>query len=166
MKELFQGRRFGFAPRPVLAFLAVGLAIGVTLVDLMAYFAWGSRETNGYVVVAYWLAIGTTIVAGLAALTALAEFVDVLDEERGLAQLDLAAAVVAFFVYAVSAALRSTEVGAAAPSPAPFLGSMAGLLILLVDSVVAANLYAAREWEELEEEPSRERHPRRRVASR
>src|SRR2546425_9829133 len=64
MKELFQGRRFGFAPRPVLAFLAVGLAIGVTLVDLMAYFAWGSRETNGYVVVAYWLAIGTTIVAG------------------------------------------------------------------------------------------------------
>ena len=91
---------------------------------------------------------------------------DVLDEERGLAQLDLAAAVVAFFVYAASAALRSTEVGAAAPSPAPFLGSVAGLLILLVDSVVAANLYAAREWEELEEEPSRERHPRRRVASR
>src|SRR2546425_2312381 len=64
MKELFQGRRFGFAPRPVLAFLAVGLAIGVTIVDLMAYFAWGSRETNGYVVVAYWLAIGTAIVAG------------------------------------------------------------------------------------------------------
>src|SRR2546428_5459490 len=64
MRELFQGRRFGFAPRPILAFLAVGLAIGVTLVDLMAYFAWGSRETNGYVVVAYWLAIGTTIVAG------------------------------------------------------------------------------------------------------
>src|SRR5256712_8041005 len=67
MRELFQGRRFGFAPRPILAFLAVGLAIGVTLVDLMAYFAWGSRETNGYVVVAYWLAIGTTIVAGLPA---------------------------------------------------------------------------------------------------
>src|SRR3989442_4061190 len=64
MKELFQGRRFGFAPRPILAFLAVGLAIGVTIVDLMAYFAWGSRETNGYVVVAYWLAIGTAIVAG------------------------------------------------------------------------------------------------------
>src|SRR2546428_10741659 len=67
MRELFQGRRFGFAPRPILAFLAVGLAIGVTLVDLMAYFAWGSRETNGYVVVAYWLAIGTTIVAGIPA---------------------------------------------------------------------------------------------------
>src|SRR2546430_4019770 len=109
MKELFQGRRFGFAPRPVLAFLAVGLAIGVTLVDLMAYFAWGSRETNGYVVVAYWLAIGTTIVAGLAALTPLAEFVGVLDEERGLAQPRLAAPGVAFFFYPASAAPPPTE---------------------------------------------------------
>src|SRR2546426_8581523 len=127
MKELFQGRRFGFAPRPVLAFLAVGLAIGVTLVDLMAYFAWGSRETNGYVVVAYWLAIGTTIVAGLAALTPLAEVVGVVDEERGLAQLDLAAAIVAVFVFAASTALPSTEGRAAAPSPAPFLRSLAGL---------------------------------------
>src|SRR2546425_11660109 len=115
MKELFQGRRFGFAPRPVLAFLAVGLAIGVTLVDLMAYFAWGSRETNGYVVVAYWLAIGTTIVAGLAALTAPAEFVGGLAEERGLAQLDLAAAVVAVFVCAAWAALRPP--GGCAPAP-------------------------------------------------
>src|SRR5207245_608100 len=97
------------APRPVLAFLAVGLAIGVTLVDLMAYFAWGSRETNGYVVVADWLAIGTTIVAGLAALTALAEFVDVLDEERGLAQLDLAAAVVAFSIRSQSCDIASSS---------------------------------------------------------
>src|SRR3989442_5310607 len=78
MKELFQGRRFGFAPRPILAFLAVGLAIGVTLVDLMAYFAWGSRETNGYVVVAYWLAIGTAIVAGGAAVGAVPEVVGLL----------------------------------------------------------------------------------------
>src|SRR3989442_4378767 len=119
MKELFQGRRFGFAPRPVLAFLAVGLAIGVTLVDLMAYFAWGSRETNGYVVVAYWLAIGTTIVAGLAALTPPAEFVDVLDEERGPAQPDPAAAGVAVFGFPASAAVRSTEVRRAGPLPRP-----------------------------------------------
>src|SRR2546426_836797 len=117
MKELFQGRRFGFAPRPVLAFLAVGLAIGVTLVDLMAYFAWGSRETNGYVVVAYWLAIGTTIVAGLPAPTALAGFVDVLDQERGLAQLHPAAAGGAFFVYAVSAAPPPTGVRGARARP-------------------------------------------------
>ena len=166
MKELFQGRPFGFAPRPLLAFLAVGLGSGVTLLDLLAYFGWGARDTNGYVVGAYWLAIITAIVAAFAALAALAEFVDVLDDERGLARLDLAAAIIGFFVYAGTAALRSTEVGAAAASPAPFLGAIAGLLILLVDAVVAANLYAAREWEELEEEPTRERHPRRRAAGR
>jgi len=166
VKELFQGRRFGFAPRPLLAFIAVGLGIGVTLTDLMAYFAWGGRDTNGYVVVAFWLASATAAVAALAAFTALAESVDVLDDERGLALLDLTASIVAFFVYAGSAAVRSTEIGAAAASPAPFLAAVAGLLILLVDAVVAANLYAAREWEELEEEPSRERHPRRRAAGR
>src|SRR2546428_1802816 len=115
MRELFQGRRFGFAPRPILAFLAVGLAIGVTLVDLMAYFAWGSRETNGYVVVAYWLAIGTTIVAGLAAPTTLPEVVGVLHEERRLAQLHPAAAGVAVFVFPAAAALPSAAVRAPAP---------------------------------------------------
>jgi len=87
VKELFQGRRFGFAPRPLLAFIAVGLGIGVTLTDLMAYFAWGGRDTNGYVVVAFWLASATAAVAALAAFTALAESVDVLDDERGLALL-------------------------------------------------------------------------------
>src|SRR2546426_5046049 len=106
MKELFQGRRFGFAPRPVLAFLAVGLAIGVTLVDLMAYFAWGSRETNGYVVVAYWLAIGTTIVAGPPAPPPLAGVLDVLPEGRRLAPLDLAAPGGPVFCHSAPAGLR------------------------------------------------------------
>src|SRR3989442_11175759 len=99
MKELFQGRRFGFAPRPILAFLAVGLAIGVTLVDLMAYFAWGSRETNGYVVVAYWLAIGTTIVAGLPAPTPPPAFVGRPHPERGLPPLHPAAPGGPFFFF-------------------------------------------------------------------
>src|SRR2546428_8412143 len=107
MRELFQGRRFGFAPRPILAFLAVGLAIGVTLVDLMAYFAWGSRETNGYVVVAYWLVISTTIVAGLAALPPPAEVLGVLARGSGLPQLLLAAPRRARFAFTTAAALRS-----------------------------------------------------------
>src|SRR3989442_13120279 len=106
MKELFQGRRFGFAPRPVLAFLAVGLAIGVTLVDLMAYFAWGPRETNGYVVVAYWLAIGTTIVAGDAALTPPPGFLGGPGQGAGIAPATLAAAVGAIFVFAAPARPR------------------------------------------------------------
>src|SRR2546428_6520779 len=119
MRELFQGRRFGFAPRPILAFLAVGLAIGVTLVDLMAYFAWGSRETNGYVVVAYWLAIGTTIVAGHPAPPPPPEFVGARHQERGLPPPHPAAAGVAFFFFAASAALRPTGGGAPGPAAAP-----------------------------------------------
>jgi hypothetical protein len=62
--------------------------------------------------------------------------------------------------------MRSLELGQAAPSPAPFLLSIAGLLLLIADAGLAANLYSAREWEELDDEPVRERHARRRVAGR
>ena len=167
MKELLQGRRFGFAPRPAIGFIAVGLGIGVTLTDLMAWFAWGTTSTNGYVIVSFWLAIATAVFCALAVLAAIAEYVDTPDEERSLARLDLVAAIVALIVYGGSAVVRSTGLSGAAAEPAPFLLAIAGLIVLLVDAAVAANLYSEREWEELDDEPLRERRaPRRRLASR
>ena len=91
MKELLQGRRFGFAPRPALGFIAVGTAIALTLTDLMAWFAWGTTETNGYVVVAYFLAWVVALLCVIALLGAVAEYVDTPDEDRGLARLDIVA---------------------------------------------------------------------------
>ena len=166
MKELLQGRRFGFAPRPAIGFVAVGVAIAVTLTDLMAWFGWGSTETNGFVVVAYFLAAAVAILCVIALLCAVAEYVDTPDDERGLARLDIVATIVALILYGGSAAIRGTDINAAAPPPAPFLLTVAGLVVLLADAAVAANLFSAREWEELEEETLRERHPRRRAASR
>ena len=166
MKELLQGRRFGFAPRPALGFIAVGIAIALTLTDLMAWFAWGTTETNGYVVVAYFLAWVVALLCVIALLGAVAEYVDTPDEDRGLARLDIVATIVALILYGGSAAVRGIDLSAAAPSPAPFLLTVAGLVVLLADAGVAANLFSAREWEELEEESARERHPRRRAASR
>jgi hypothetical protein len=166
VKQLFQGRRFGFAPRPAFAYIAVGIGISLTLSDLMAWFAWGASDTSGFVVVADWLAHAVTVVLGIGALAALAEYIDVPEDDRGIARLDLIAALVAFLIYGASAFLRGLDVGAAAVGTAPFLLAIAGLLVALVDAAVAANLYSAREWEELEEEPIRERRPRRRVASR
>jgi hypothetical protein len=166
VKELFQGRRFGFAPRAAIAYVAIGIGIALTLCDLMAWFAWGGTDTNGYVVVSDWLAHAVTVVLGLAALAALAEYLDVPEDDRGIARLDLVAAVVAFLLYGASTFLRGFDVGAPAASPAPFLLAVAGLLVTFVDAAVAANLYSAREWEELEEEPMREHRPRRRAATR
>ena len=164
MKELLEGRRLGFAPRSPLAFVAIGLGFAVTLIDFMAWFGWGARDTSVFVVAAQWLAVATFIVIGFAAITAVVEYGDVDPEDRGLARTDEGAAIGALVLYGISAVLRSLELGQAAPSPAPFLLAIAGLVLLIVDAGLAANLYSAREWEVLEDEPVRERHPRRRAA--
>jgi uncharacterized membrane protein len=162
VKEILQGRRLGFALRSHLAFVAVGLGLAIAILDLMAWFAFGARETNGFVVASQWLCVVTMPIAGAAAITAVAERGDVVDEERGLAQIDALAGIIIVALYGVSAVLRSVELGAAAPSPAPFLLAMAGLIVLIIDSGLAANMYSSREWEELVEEPVRE-HRRRRA---
>src|SRR5206468_8481479 len=87
---------------------------------------------------------------------------DVDPDEHGLARIDEGAAIGALVLYGASAVLRSLELGQAAPSPAQFLLAIAGLLLLIADAALAANLYSTREWEELEDEPVRERSARRR----
>ena len=166
MKEFLQGRRFGFSPRAAIAYVAVGLGLSLTLTDLMAWFAWGQSDTTGYVVVSDWLAHAVTVVLGIAALATLAEYIDVPADDRSIARLDVVAGLVAFLLYGASAFLRGLDTGGAAASPAPFLLAIAGLIVTFVDAAVSANLYSAREWEELEDEPMRDRRPRRRAASR
>ena len=166
MKELLQGRRFGYAPRPAFAHVAVGLAVATTVLDLAAWFQWGARDTNGFVVGAYWTAIATTVAAALAGLMAVAELLDAPDEERTLSRLDLVAAVVAALLSLASVVLRGADLAAAGVTPAVLLLTVAMLLVLVVDGAISANLYAAREWEELEEDVSLERHRRRRAAVR
>ncbi len=165
MKELLEGRRFGFALRPSLGNVALGLGLAVTILDLMSWIGLGARDTNALVVAAYRLCFAVAIVALLALLTAVAELRDVLEEERMLARLDAAGALAVIVLYAASAALRSTDLGAAGASPLPFLMAVAGLLVLLVGSAMSSLLYAAREWEEIEE-IAREPHGRRRAVSR
>jgi hypothetical protein len=163
VKEFLQGRRLGFALRSHLGFAAVGLGLAVTLTDLMAWLALGARETNGYVVVSQWLCVVTFLVVAFGAIAAVAERWDVLPEERGLAQIDVLASIAALLLYGVSAVLRGLELGAAAASPAPFLLAVGGLIVVVVDAGLAANMYSSREWEEIEEEPVHERHRRRRA---
>lgn len=165
MKELLEGRRFGFALRPLLGTAALGLAVAVTLLDLMAWFGWGARDTNGFVIAAAWLAAATVVAALAAAITAAAESTDAPSEDRALARLDLFAIAVAVLLYGASAALRATDLGAAGAAPLPFVAALAGLVLLAVDAVIAATLYAAREWQILDDEDDApHRHQRRRRA--
>ncbi len=164
MKEFLEGRRFGFAVRPQLGHVAVGLGIAVALLDLMAWFGWGVRDTNGYVVAAYWVAVATAIVALLATITAFVEARDAADDDRTLARLDLLAVFVAVLLYAVSAMFRIADQSSPAAGPAAVVSALAGLIVLLVDGVIASTLYASREWEVLDDvdyEPHRHQKRRR-----
>jgi hypothetical protein len=163
VKEFLQGRRLGFAPRSHLAFVAGGLALAVTIADLMAWLGLGSTDTNGYVIVAQWLCVVTMLLAGVAGIAAATEIFDVIPEEHDLARMDALAAVAIVLIYGLSAFLRSLELGNAAASPAPFLLSIAGVIVIFADAGLAANMYSSREWEEIEEEPARE-HRRRRAS--
>ncbi|MEA2662441.1 MAG: hypothetical protein QOH08_2013 [Chloroflexota bacterium] len=166
MKELLEGRRFGFALRPQLGAIATGLGLAVLLLDLMSWLGWGARDTFGIAIAASWLAAATAGVALLALLTAIAESSDAAAEDRPLARLDLVAALVVLVLYGASAALRYLDTGAAASSPAALVTALAGLIVLLVDGVIAATLYSSREWEVLdEEEYEPRRHQKRRRAS-
>lgn len=163
MKEFLQGRRLGYALRPSIGHVALGLGIAVTLLDLMAWFAWGSSRTNSFVIGAYWLVIGTALVTLLAGFAAVAELRDVPGDERPLARLDVVAILGAAALYVLSAALRAGDQGAAGASPAALLVAVAGFILLVVGGVIGSNLYAAREWEviDLDEDEPRRHHSRR-----
>jgi uncharacterized membrane protein len=166
MKEFLEGRRFGFALRPLLGHIALGLAIAITLLDLMAWFGWGARDTNGFVIADAWLAVATAVAAALAMFTALVESSDAAEEDRALARLDVLAAFVVVLLYAASSALRVIDLAAAGASPAAVVAALAGLIVLLVDGVIASTLYSSREWAVLdEEEYDPRRHQKRRRAS-
>lgn len=151
MRELLEGRRIGFALRPLFGGVALGLGSGVTILDLMAWAGWGVRITNPLVVASVWLAAAIAVIGVIAAATAVAEMIDAPDEDRGLARLDLVGAAVAVLLYVASAALRSLDPGAAAPAPPAFLLALAGLVVLVAGAAMSSLLYAAREWEELED---------------
>jgi len=91
VKEFLEGRRFGFALRPPLGHIALGLGIAVTLLDLMAWFGWGARDTNGFVIADAWLAFATAGVTARAGITAVLESSDAALDDRPLARLDIAA---------------------------------------------------------------------------
>ncbi len=166
MKESLQGRRLGFALRPVVGQIAFGLGLAAVIVDLAAWFAWGTRETNAFVWAAYWLFSGVAVLGLVAVLTSLAELRDIPGDERSLAKIDLAVVALAALTATLSIALRSGELGAAGASPAPLLVGILSIVALGAALVTGGDLYAAREWELIDEEHAREQHVRKRTTTR
>lgn len=151
MRPFLEGRRLGFALRPLLGGVALGLGLAVTILDLMSWLGWGTRVTNPLVTGSIWLAAAVAVLGAIAVATAVAEMIDAPDEDRSLARLDVIGVAVAVLLYATSAVMRSLDPGAAAPAPPAFLLALAGLVVLVAGAAMSSLLYAAREWEEVED---------------
>lgn len=165
MRELLEGRRLGFALRPVFADAAVGLALGLFLLDLVSWTGWGVRDTNALVVASVWLGVAIAFVSLLSLATALAERADAPEEDASLARTDAIAVTVAVVLYVATTAARAADTGAAAASPLALILELAGLVVLIAGAALASTLYASREWEEVEEF-LHERQRRKRAAGR
>lgn len=160
VREFLEGRRFGFALRPPLGGVTLGLGLAVTLLDLMSWSGWATRVTNPLLTASVWLAAAAALIGATALVTAVAELADTPEDDRGLARLDVIGIAVAVVLYAATAALRSLDSGAAAPAPPAFLLALAGLIVLVAGAAMSSLLYAAREWEEtadVEHAPPRRR---------
>jgi len=165
MRELFEGRRFGFALQPVFANIAAGLALALLFLDVLAWSGWGVRETNALVVGSVWVGAATAILSLLALAAAFAERADVPEAEADLARTEAIAVGVAALLYIATTAVRIIDTGAAAASPLALLLGVAGLILLFAGAALSSVLYASREWEELDE-IVHERHRRRHAAGR
>src|SRR5262245_33058408 len=131
MRELLEGRRFGFALRPMLANIAAGLGIALFLTDLLTWSGWGVHDTNALLVGSSWVAVATAIAALLGLAASLAERADVPDEEAGLARTDAIAVGAAALLYVASSVVRGLDAGAAAASPLALLLEIAGLILVV-----------------------------------
>jgi hypothetical protein len=151
MRELLEGRRFGFALRPAFANIAAGLAIALLLLDLVSWSGWGVRETNALLVASIWVGAAIAIVLLASLAMAQAERADIPDEESNLARVDVIAVAAAALLYVATTAVRSIDPGAAAASPLALLLGLAGLILVLAGAALSSALYASREWEELDE---------------
>lgn len=151
MRELLEGRRFGFALRPAFANIAAGLAIAFLLLDLVSWSGWGVRETNALLVASIWVGAAIAIVLLAALAMAQAERSDIPDAEADLARVDVIAVAAAAVLYVATTAVRWLDTGAAAASPLALLLGLAGLILVLAGAALSSALYASREWEELDE---------------
>lgn len=133
----------------MVANIALGLGLAITVLDLMSWGGWGPRDTNGLVIASLWLCVLAVLFGAVGLAAAAAESVDVPDDDRQRSRLDAASVLGALVLYAGSAVARSLDPGGAAASPPALLLELGGLILLVGGAGASSLLYAAREWEEI-----------------
>jgi uncharacterized membrane protein len=165
VKELFQRRPLGVPIHHTMTNWTFALLLGSVVLDLLAWFGLGTRDTTGTNVGAYAVLIAAVVASALAVLAALAAALDLPDDLRGLGRTYTAILLVLTLLQLAGLYLRNATLRDQVVPPMPLFLSLATLLGMAMAAWLGG-LIAAREVEDELEEEYEEPEPIRRRRSR
>ncbi|HEX8220983.1 MAG TPA: DUF2231 domain-containing protein [Chloroflexia bacterium] len=139
IKHLLQGRPFGHPLHPILNHFPIALFVISLLFDTATLLGYGG---NAFVLAAFYTMILGVVMGVLAALTGLADYVDIRADHPGKrnATLHMGLNLTMLVLYAVNLNLRNGDLGAGGTPLLPFLLSLAGVGIIGVSGYLGGQL--------------------------
>lgn len=139
IKHLLQGRPLGHPLHPILNHFPIALFVISLLFDAATLLGYGG---NAFVLAAFYTMILGVVTGVLAALTGLADYVDIRADHPGKrnATLHMGLNLTMLVLYAVNLNLRNADLGVAGTPLLPFLLSLAGVGIIGVSGYLGGQL--------------------------
>jgi uncharacterized membrane protein/nitrite reductase/ring-hydroxylating ferredoxin subunit len=139
IKHLLQGRPLGHPLHPILNHFPIALFVISLLFDTATLLGYGG---NAFVLAAFYTMILGVVMGVLAALTGLADYVDIRADHPGKrnATLHMGLNLTMLVLYAVNLNLRNGDLGAGGTPLLPFLLSLAGVGIIGVSGYLGGQL--------------------------
>lgn len=139
IKHLLQGRPLGHPLHPILNHFPIALFVSSLLFDAATLLGYGG---NAFVLAAFYTMILGVVTGVLAALTGLADYVDIRVDHPGKrnATLHMGLNLTMLVLYAVNLNLRNADLGAGGTPLLPFLLSLAGVVIIGVSGYLGGKL--------------------------
>ena len=139
IKHLLQGRPFGHPLHPILNHFPIALFVISLLFDAATLLGYGG---NAFVLAAFYTMILGVVMGVLAALTGLADYVDIRADHPGKrnATLHMGLNLTMLVLYAVNLNLRNGDLGPGSTPLLPFLLSLAGVGIIGVSGYLGGQL--------------------------
>lgn len=139
IKHLLQGRPFGHPLHPILNHFPIALFVLSLLFDVATLFGYGG---NGLVLAAFYAMLLGVVMGILAAITGLADYVDIRADHPGKrgATLHMGLNLAMLVLYAINLNLRNGDLAASSTPILPFVLSLVGVGIVGLSGYIGGQL--------------------------